>query len=246
MNTDDALKIEEAGFSAWPCFEEEHFKGWRLRFADGFTKRANSANAGPEARNLFAPDIREIERQYQERSIPTVFRLSSLRPSTEVDALLDARAYRNIERSLVMGLTIGLTTPTKITVTSLASEQWLDTYYEVSGKLAKHRQAHLRLLQAMPEKTFFAVILEAEIPVCCGIGVITGAYLGLFEIVTRTSHRGHGLATNLCQSILAWGSEHGAKNAFLQVEEMNHGAIRIYEKLGFRNLYQYWYRVKDA
>jgi N-acetylglutamate synthase len=78
MNTDIALNIEVASFSAWPCFEEEPFKGWRLRFADGFTKRANSANAGPLAQNLLAHDIEEIEQRYQTRGIPSVFRLSSL------------------------------------------------------------------------------------------------------------------------------------------------------------------------
>jgi N-acetylglutamate synthase len=251
MNTDIALGIdgglgiETAGFCAWPCFEEEHFKGWRLRFADGFTKRANSANAGPEAQHLLIPDIEKIEWQFQERGIPTVFRLSSLPPRTDIDALLDARGYRSIDRSLVMGLSIGLQAPTKSTVRPQATEHWLDTYYEVSGKPVKHRHAHLRLLQAMPEKTFFAVAKDAAIPVCCGIGVISGAYLGLFEIATRTSHQGQGLATQLCQSILAWGGEQGAKYAFLQVEEVNHRAIRIYEKLGFRSLYAYWYRVKD-
>jgi N-acetylglutamate synthase len=145
-----------------------------------------------------------------------------------------------------MGLTIGRSPTEKILVESLGIEKWLDSYYAVSGKAVKHRQAHLRILQAMPEKTFFVVIMEAGIPVCCGIGVISEAYLGLFEIATRTSHRSHGLATQLCQSILAWGCQQGAKTAFLQVEAINHGAIRIYERLGFRNLYQYWYRVKDA
>jgi N-acetylglutamate synthase len=98
-----AQDIEKAGFAAWPCFEEELFKGWRLRFANGFTKRANSVNASPQAITLTQTDIAEIERRYQAKRIETVFRLSSIPPITEVDALVALRGYRLADRSLVPG-----------------------------------------------------------------------------------------------------------------------------------------------
>ena len=41
-------RLEELAFAGWPALETRDVAGWRLRFSDGYTKRANSINAlGP-------------------------------------------------------------------------------------------------------------------------------------------------------------------------------------------------------
>jgi predicted GNAT family acetyltransferase len=47
------------------------------------------------------------------------------------------------------------------------------------------------------------------------------------------SHRGRGLAAALVGAVIA-GIEAGGARAFLHVVDTNHGAIRLYEQLGFR------------
>jgi hypothetical protein len=37
--------LEELAFAGWPALETRDSAGWRLRFSDGYTKRANSINA---------------------------------------------------------------------------------------------------------------------------------------------------------------------------------------------------------
>ena len=49
--------------------------------------------------------------------------------------------------------------------------------------------------------------------------------------------------TALCAALLRWGASRGADSAFLQVEAANTPAVRIYEMLGFRRRYHYWYRI---
>ena len=41
------LKIEHSAEAAWPALREEALEGWRLRFADGFTRRSNSVQPFP-------------------------------------------------------------------------------------------------------------------------------------------------------------------------------------------------------
>jgi ribosomal protein S18 acetylase RimI-like enzyme len=50
---------------------------------------------------------------------------------------------------------------------------------------------------------------------------------------------------DIVNSLLYWGSVQGAKFAYLQVEEANTAAVNLYQKLGFKKSYIYWYRVGE-
>jgi N-acetylglutamate synthase len=235
--------LETAGFASWPCLEEELFLGWHLRFAEGFTKRANSVNAGAHPEELFDAELDQIEARYRQRQLPTIFRLCSASAVSGIDSLLAARGYHFVDPSLVMICPLGSGNPLNAAIETLAAEEWLQKYYAISGKSKSQQDAHLQLLERMPETRALVASLHEGQALACGIGVVTQHYLGLFEIATRPTHRRQGLASDLCRQLLSWGKAHGAHTAFLQVEANNPGAIRIYENLGFHRLYDYWYRV---
>jgi ribosomal protein S18 acetylase RimI-like enzyme len=81
-------------------------------------------------------------------------------------------------------------------------------------------------------------------PVACGLGVIQNEYIGLYDIVTDMNHRRNGFGMQLLLNILHWGISVGAKYSFLQVVQQNDAAISLYSKLGYKEIYKYWYRVK--
>lgn len=68
--------------------------------------------------------------------------------------------------------------------------------------------------------------------------------MGLFDIATEAGRRRRGLAQRLIGHLLHWGALHGARRAYLQVEVRNEPARALYERLGFREVYRYWYRTR--
>lgn len=90
-----------------------------------------------------------------------------------------------------------------------------------------------------------ALIFEEGKTVACGLGVIEGEYVGLYDIAVDADHRRRGFGFDICSSLLNKAIKMGAKSAYLQVVDSNTTAKRLYHKLGFEHCYQYWYRVKE-
>lgn len=59
-----------------------------------------------------------------------------------------------------------------------------------------------------------------------------GRYL-IANVAVHPSYRRRGIARHLMEDTLHWLEQHKANVTLLQVEEDNHGAIRLYESLGF-------------
>jgi len=76
----------------------------------------------------------------------------------------------------------------------------------------------------------------------CGQFAIEAELVGLYDVFTRESERGRGLAAMLCQHLLSQAAMRGARVAYLQVEYDNLVARRIYERMGFAEGYKYHYR----
>ena len=100
------------------------------------------------------------------------------------------------------------------------------------------------ILSHIQNKTLLASIMENDITIACGLGVIERGYIGLFDIVVDENYRGKGLGVDICHSLLNRARAEGVRQAYLQVVADNTPAVALYDKLGFANCYQYWYRVK--
>lgn len=239
--------IETIAFDAWPSLEEIKLYGWRIRFSNGCTKRANSANCISENAQLTSKEIEHIESLYDERDLESIFRLTSFSLSNELDKTLASRRYRYIEPSLVMTvpLTASLVAPFSAPFLMSDIEDWVHACEQIAGKEFSDKTTRLQMLQSIKGACAFTISGEVNQALCCGLGVIIDQYIGLFDIETTIKSRGQGFAKRLCSSLMHWGYESGAKYAYLQVLASNSVAIRLYESLGFRRAYHYWYRIKS-
>src|SRR5215218_969574 len=137
MNVDvDPRRLEEAAMNAWPALQTTLLDGWILRFAGGYTKRANSVNPTYPAHNLtFADKIATCESLFARRGLPCIFRLTSFGAPSGLDALLDERGFRLFDRSLVLHRHLArFESPgSSLEVRHSERETWLESYVALSG-----------------------------------------------------------------------------------------------------------------
>lgn len=243
MSVGEVNALEAAAFLSWPALEpEEDVQGWRLRFARGYTKRANSANSTAQAGALDAALLQLLEQRFAERRLAPVFRLVEGTVPTGTEALLEARGYRLVDPSLVLVRDLLEDDAVQMEPGQAAdAADWLQTFVEVSGKPLQGQDTHLQMLQSIDAPCCWAQ--SGRPPQACALGVLAQGQLGLFDIATRADLRRQGLAAALVQQVLGWGARQGARRAYLQVMASNAPALALYEKLGFRLAYRYAYRV---
>lgn len=242
----DVRHVEEAALNAWPALHTLVYDGWLLRFANGYTKRANSVVPLYAGTRPLEEKIVYCERVYQQKEQPVIFRLPAFVEGVDdLDAALAARGYRHLDETIVQVSDLGYASYSQPdrAYTLLSPHHWLPLYHEMEQGRTD-RETHERILQAIVNPTCYIAVMEAQ-HVACGLGVYDRGYVGLFDIVTDPAHRQQGYGMDVVRSLLAWGQEaHEAGYAYLQVMANNAPAIQLYRKFGFEEGYRYWYRMK--
>ena len=239
--TVDAL--ERAAMRAWPALETIEHEGFVLRAADGYTRRANCATAlGPGSGDLPAR-IAWCERQLAARGLPAVFRVLSAGGPDGLDAALEAAGYRRDGESLVMTLDLPAAPAPPHALRAVPIDAWLLLYERLNERGPEGRALHRRLLESVQGERLLAALDAGDEAVGCGLGVREGAFAGLFDLAVAPALRGQGYGRRLVDELLRWAAEGRARTAYLQVLVENAVAIRLYERLGFRVAYRYWYRA---
>jgi N-acetylglutamate synthase len=238
-------RVEEASLNAWPALQQSLLDGWVLRFARGFTKRANSIVPLYPSQQDPVEKIRYCENLYSRERLKTIFRLTTVVESAPLDALLGARGYTYVDPThVVVRCLDGAKFETHAQFSELSRGDWLDAYGRAAGIPAAGHQLHALLLSGIRTEHAFGVITAAQGQVvACGVAVLERELVGLFDIVTHPSARRRGHARMLVESLLAWGARRGARHAYLQVVDANSAGRALWANLSFEDLYQYWYRV---
>jgi N-acetylglutamate synthase len=239
--------MEELSMNAWPALRTLHYDGWVLRYADGYTKRANSVYPLYSSEIVVNEKIGFCESFYRDLSLPTVFKMTAASTPADLDARLEEHSYRADSQTSVQLLNLNAKkyeTPTNVELTSEGTEAWHAAFARMNHVSPERRTTHENILRTiLPDKCYASIRLDGEI-IGCGLGVAQGSYLGLFDIVIDPDHRQQGYGKRLMLALLAWGVQQGAHTAYLQVMCNNEPALRLYEELGFEEKYQYWYRIK--
>jgi hypothetical protein len=239
--------IEELSFNALPSLETLFYDGWIIRFSKGYTKRANSINPLYPSTLETNSKIVKCESLFHSKQLPVIFKVTSGDFHHTLDDILKEKGYTSIEPTSVRVLDIRNTpSPTinSIRICSSPEEEWLRNYCRFNNISPQHMQIiEMMLTSIVPEK-YFITLMDKGIPAACGLGVIENDYIGLFNLVVDKALREKGYGHQLLLNLLNLGRSRGAQYSYLQVMIRNVPAVHLYNKIGFKEKYRYWYRVK--
>ena len=240
--------VEELSLNAWPALQTVYYDGWLLRLAAGYTRRANSVQPLYGSTRDLGEKLAYCEAVYAACGRPTVFKLTPAVHPAGLDAALARAGYRaeaptSVQTALLTDLPPAPDVGT-VTLADQATESWLAAFCALNAVAARHHPTMAQMLaRIVPARCFLALEREGEI-IAVGLAVAERGWVGLFDLVTAAAWRNRGLGREVILRLLHWGRAQGAAHAYLQVMRDNAPALHLYETLGFREAYPYWYRVK--
>ena len=239
--------FEELSLNAWPALQTQHYDGWILRFAEGYTRRSNSISPLYPSTIALHEKIAHCEQMYSSRGLDTVFKITDAVQPENLDAFLAEHGYTASALTSVQIVSQdALITPAinTINASTTLTDSWLESYCRLSNRQPIPAMRKILENILLPRQFMMLTSGDENQIAALGLGVIERGYLELYDIVTAEALRNRGFGMQLMVHLLHWGKANGASHAFLQVMCDNPPALRLYEKLGFNEIYRYWYRTK--
>ncbi len=241
-------QIEDLSLNAWPSHKMELYDGWILRFSYFYTHRTNSVEQFAESTLPWSVKIPYCEHEYRRLGSPAVFKISPL-VTQNFDFMLENRGYEIQHVTNVMTLDLedaktGYPTDQVVFLEGIP-EEWIHSLFDLKQMTNPvHKRVVPSMYRAIPKETICACVRREGRIAATGLGILDRDYVGIYAIHVRDDLRRMGLARQICTALLEEGRRKGADKAYLQIVEGNGPALSLYESLGFRQLYQYWFRVQ--
>jgi N-acetylglutamate synthase len=242
------LHYEELSMNACPSLQTMLYDGWVLRFAEGYGRRPNSVNPIYGSSLDLDEKIHKCEKLYRDKGFPVIFKLTAASLPGNLDAALQERGYSIFHPTALYTMDMPQHISPSIETIAYSSEfdeEWLNNYCSFNKVSDKDASTTRKIIHNIVPEKFFVTLFVDNLPVACGLGVLESGYMGLFDIVVKEEHRGKGYGTELILNMLKLGKANNAQKAYLQVMLSNEPAIKLYSKLGFKECYKYWYRIKE-
>jgi GNAT superfamily N-acetyltransferase len=220
-----------------------------VRASGNDVRRANSASVFYPSTIALDEKINAVEAWYRQHHQGAMFRLNDTLTPPELDGLLEQRGYVREMDTYMMTLNLAsieldIVVPPGLRIIERNSMDGIADVHQLKGSNAMmaERDAARQSLWRGPEQ--YLALKSINGLVSCGMARVQNGCVGIFTMRTSEQSRGKGYATLLVSHLLAWGRIHGARMAFLQVDQTNGRAIKVYQRLGFAPRYGYWQRVQ--
>lgn len=234
--------------NAWPALQTVLYDGWILRFAGGYTRRANSVNPIYPSTIDVDKKIEYCHEFYAAKGMKTIFKITNEVYPPDLDNILETKGFIREAETSVQTINLEQTTIMdygRVRIVTSLDDFWVDNFFRLSGAVSENKPTLKAMLRNIKMPKCFAYIKEKNSIVACGLGVLEQDLIGLFDIVVATGFRGKGFGNRILNGMLLWGKNECAKLGYLQVMVDNKTALALYTKIGFKEIYRYWYRVHE-
>jgi GNAT superfamily N-acetyltransferase len=242
----DARRIEELSLNSSAPPGQLLYDGWVLRLLRGKAKRARSVNAIYASTLPLAQKIEYCERLYGAARVPALFRITPFITPADLETQLAARGYERFDNTAVEAAAIDPRCFTQASGEAMELRAWIDAVGDLRGSPFEHRDAHFARVDGMPLAKCPVVVRDTDGVAATGLAIVEDDCVGLFDIITRPAAQRRGHAKAVVASLLRRAWELGARHAYLQVQEENIAARRLYAQFGFAERYRYWYRGRPG
>lgn len=246
-------RVEDAGLNASAPPQQRWLDGWLVRYLPGKARRARCINALAPGLLTLEEKLALADKVYRAAQLPMIFRLSRFSQPANLDAELERQGYGLVDETRVMicprlpeGPPRAL--PAGTHLEPLNGAAFAEAVGELRGSPPEHRSSHaLRLAHSpVPYKGWALRRATDDFVLACGQTAQEAELVGVYDVFTHPSARNQGLSQALCEHMLSVSALQGAKVGYLQVDAVNHPALKVYERLGFADAYRYHYRERAA
>ncbi|WP_408011335.1 GNAT family N-acetyltransferase [Pseudalkalibacillus sp. A8] len=245
--------IEELSLNNWQSLSTLLYDGWVLRFSNGYTIYANSISSIYYSTYDLNQKIEECEKIYANNDLCPTFKITPFIKPENLDDILEEKGYTLVDFRGTPYISVqtmeldGIIEPTlhSVKLDEKINAEWLDHFCRLNNVEEKNKDTMIQMLSNIATKKCLVSLYKKDDVVACGLGVIERDYIGLYDIVTDIKFRNQGLGKQLILNLLKWGKGNGAKYSYLTVLLNNESALKLYSKIGFSEIYKYWYRVKE-
>jgi len=238
---------EERIVNCWPAVDTMLIDGFVVRFAHGYSGRANSATPIEIGADLSDEALAIIEGLYREAGLPSVVRVTALakpglRGAAPCERLSPSDA--SLGRSRISWGTPSEVAP-GITIESHPEPAWLQGVSRLQD-VSKRNPAHLQaIVGRIRVQAGFATVFEGGEAIGYAMCAIDRGMAEIGSVIIEPAKRGRGVGHRLIGALMRFAGNAGAHSAFLQVEAGNATAIRLYRSFGFRDVYAYRTLIRD-
>lgn len=246
MRNDELIRaIESASARAWPPENLVTLHGWQLRHGGGNSRRLRSVRTVAfdglcDTRQA----VDEAATWYRDRGLPPCFQITEIRAPENLDETLAAAGFACITPTSVLhcrSAELHGTLDPELAVVPTVDDDVLDAICD--AKWGTEVRAERRdLFRRIPAPHIFAVAYQDDRPVAGGLCVIDRGLAGIFTMRTQPAARRQGFARRIFRHLIAEAKAREVNDLYLQVEDHNAAALRLYRESGFTRLFGYHYR----
>lgn len=239
--------------NTWPPETALALDPWVLRATQGVTKRANSVLAVGDFPRI--PNwLQLVEQFYAAKGLPAIFQISDASPE-ELDAMLELHGYVQDLPCLMMFADsedvasqakqrLKDTTGITLEWVPFADEEWLDAFLQLEKYSTDLKDIYKGICDRIDTSKGFVKVKKGNRIIAVGTAIVQGQWAGFLNVIVSEEERGQGLGYYLLHALTVWSIAQGASRQYLQVVAANTAAVSLYEKLGYKTMYGYHYRMK--